>query len=240
MGNHFILDTRLGDDHYVICSEAIRRNIIEPEDLNEGRRTMDEQRHFWNNQPPLAAFPDPDAPHIMEGHENHAIDANSFNGAVRRLANFYESLGCDVTFEVPGENWHFRPHIEAQLHSAANKVRNERDRLISHVGETEPRINYFKFQLHYIHDPDTKKAYFKPGQTRPEGGWGDKFTPELEMAVKKFQRDHNLEPDGVIGPVTDRKIDAAFQRAKDRRDIRKVQLRAEERKARVEAGKAAM
>lgn len=236
----FILDTRMSDAHYVVCTEAIRKNIIDPDDLNENVRTMEEQQHFWDNQPPLAAFPNPNAPHIKQGHQNQAIDCNSFNGAARRLANFYESLGIDVAFNVPGETWHMDTLSESALKAAAEKIRQQRDRLISKVGETEPRINFFKFQLHYIHDPDTRKAYFKPGQTRPEGGWGDRFTPELEMAVKKFQRDHVLKADGVIGPVTDRRIDAAYAGAKERRDIRKVQLRAEERKARVLAGKAAM
>lgn len=238
--SRFILDTRLSEAHYVICSEAIRRGIIQPDDLNEGRRTMPEQQHFWDNQPPLAAKPNPNAPHIWEDRANHAIDSNSFNGASRRLANFYEHMGVDVVFNVPGENWHFQPTSESQLINAAERILRERDRLVSKVGETEPRIGFFKFQLHYVRDPDTRKAYFKPGQTRPEGGWGDHFTPELEMAVKRFQRDHDLKSDGVIGPVTDRKIDHVYAAAKERRSIEGVKLRAEERKARVLAGKAAM
>jgi hypothetical protein len=238
--SRFILDTRLSEAHYVLCTEAIRRGIITPSDLNEGRRTMDEQWAFYNNQPPLAAYPRPTAPHIWAGKANHAIDANSWNGAARRLANFYESQGVDVVFNVPGENWHFQPTSESQLLNAANRIRDRRDLLISKVGETEPRINFFKFQLHYIHDPDTGKSYFQPGQKRPDEGYGDKFTPELETSVKKFQRDHDLKADGVIGPITDRKIDAAYTRAKNNRTLKSVELHAKERKARVEAGKAAM
>lgn len=230
----FILDTRLGADHYMLCSEAIRCGIIDPDDLNEGRRTMAEQWAFWRNQPPLAAFPSPNAPHIWLGRNNHAIDSNSFNGAARRLANFYEAHGVDVVFNVPGENWHFQPTSGQQLKRAADKIRRQRDTMISKVGETEKRISFFKFQLHYLHDPDTKKAYFKPGQHKPEGGWGDHFGEDLEQAVKAFQKDHDLKPDGVIGPRTDHKIDRKYAQAKRRR--KSAKRRAEDRKAKVQRG----
>lgn len=230
----FILDTRLSNPHYVICTEAIRRGIIEPSDLNEGRRTMAEQWHFWNNQPPLAAFPSPNAPHIWAGRPDHALDVNSWNGAAQRLANFYRSLGIPVEFNVPGENWHMKVMSASALRAAAKKIRQQRDRLISKPGEVEPRINFFKFQLHYLRDPQTGKAYFRPGEKRPESGWGDRFTDDLEKAVKAFQKDHGLTPDGVIGPATDRKIDRAFARAKRRR--RSAKVRAEERSAKVKRG----
>lgn len=232
MANRYILDTRLSEAHYVVCTEAIRRGVITPSDLNEGRRTMTEQWHFWNNQPPLAAFPSPNAPHIKLGRENHDIDVNSFNGAARRLAAFYERLGIDVSFCVGGEDWHICVHSEAQLKAAAAKIRRARDRLVSEVGETEPRISFFKHQLHFIRDRDTRQSYF--ALRKPEGGFNDKFTPELERAVRAFQRDHGLTADGVIGPLTDRKIDVVYSRAKRRR--RAARLRAQERAAAVARG----
>lgn len=217
MGNHYILDTRLGDAHYVICSEAVRRNVIEPEDLNEGRRTMAEQWYFYRHQPPLAAFPRPTAPHIMLGHENHAIDANSFNGAVRRLAHFYESQGCDVTFEVPGESWHFRPHDEKQLIATARKIERERDSKEWHKGERGTPVKFFKHQLYIIHDPQTKRAYYAAGRGKPKGGWDPVFNEEFKKAVMAFQHDHKLKQDGVIGPATDRAIDKAYSKAMKKR-----------------------
>lgn len=230
----FILDTRLGNDHYVICTEAIRRGIIEPDDLNEGRRTMGEQWAFWRHQPPLAAFPNPNAPHIWAGRNNHAIDANSFNGAAKRLANFYESLGVDVVFNVAGETWHFQPTSSIQLREAAKRIRRERDRQTTKRGEREKRVKFFKHQLHFLHDPQTKKAYFRPGQAKPEGGYDTRFNDDLFAAVREFQSDHKLKADGVIGPVTDRKIDRAYARAKRRR--RSAKQRAEERSAKVRLG----
>lgn len=230
----FILDTRLSADHYVLCTEAIRCGIIRPDDLNEGRRTIPEQWAFYRNQPPLAAFPQPNAPHIWLGRNNHAIDSNSWNGAAQRLAHFYEAKGVHVVFNVPGENWHFQPTSGTQLKNAANRIRRERDRQVSVFGETEPRIGFFKFQLHFIKDRDTHKTYFKPGEKKPEGGWGDHFSEDLRAAVKKFQRDHHLGDDGKIGPATDRKIDRAYSRAKRHR--KSAKLRAQERKAKVQRG----
>jgi hypothetical protein len=231
--SRYILDTRLSDDHYVICTEAIRLGIIDADDLNEGRRTMGEQWHFYNNQPPLAAFPRPGAPHIWWGKNNHAIDANSYNGAARALARYYTMLGVHVVFNVPGENWHFQPTSGSQLKAAADKIRRQRDLLVSKVGERERRVQFFKHQLHYLRDPRTKRPYFAAGG-KPDHGWTSLFTEELEEAVRRFQRVHKLRADGVIGPKTDRAIDRAYSKAKRQRKAAK--LRAQERAARVARG----
>lgn len=230
----YILDTRLSDDHYVVCSEAIRRGVIDPEDLNEGRRTMPEQWAFYRHQPPLAAFPSPNAPHIWAGRNNHAVDSNSFNGATQRLAHFYRSLGITVAFNAAGENWHFQPVSGAQLRNAANRIRQQRDNSISRRGEREKRIRYFKHQLHFLHDPSSGKPYFAAERGKPKDGWDTFFSPELEGAVKDFQADHRLKVDGVIGPTTDRAIDQAYSRAK--RIRKSAKLRAKERSEKVARG----
>lgn len=232
--HRFILDTRLSLPHYIVCTEAIRRGIIEPDDLNEGRRTMGEQWAFFRNQPPLAAFPQPNAPHIWAGRPDHALDVNSFNGAAQRLANFYRSLGIPVEFNVPGENWHMKVMSAAKLISAAQKILRERDHQTSTKGETENRVKFFKHQLHIIHDPQTKKAYFRAGRTKPQEGYSAFFNEDLENAVKAFQHDHKLKADGVIGPRTDKAIDRAYSRAKRKRASAKK--RAQARKVKVARG----
>jgi hypothetical protein len=230
----FILDTRLSNAQYVICTEAIRRGIIEPDDLNEGRRTMREQWAFWRNQPPLAAFPSPNAPHIWAGRPDHAIDGNSFNGAIQRLARFYQSLHIPVAFNVPGENWHMKVMSASALRSAARQIRKERDAQTTKMGEREKKVKFFKHQLHFLHDPQTKKPYYHAGQPKPKDGYDTLFNEELKKAVGAFQHDHQLKVDGVIGPQTDRKIDRAYARAKRRR--KPAQARAKERAAKVARG----
>lgn len=232
--NRFILDTRLSLPHYIVCTEAIRLGIIEPDDLNEGRRTMGEQWAFFRNQPPLAAFPQPNAPHIWAGRPDHALDVNSFNGAAQRLAAFYRSLDIPVEFNVPGENWHMKVMSAAKLIAAAEKILRERDQKTSKHGETEQRVKFFKHQLHTIHDPQTKRAYYRPGVSKPTEGYSAFFNDDLRGAVKAFQRDHKLTADGVIGPKTDKTIDRAYSTAKRKRVSAKK--RAQARKAKVARG----
>lgn len=213
----FILDTRLSEAHYILCTEAIRRGIIEPEDLNEGRRTMAEQWAFFRNQPPLAAFPSPFAPHIKKGFANHAIDGNSINGAIQRLAKFYEEQGVDVAFNVPGEAWHMDTLSQAQLRAAAKRIRRERDSAVLVHGERSGAVRFLKHQLDYIRDPQTRKKYYKPGESKPDKGWSRLYDKALVSAVKRFQKDHGLTPDGQVGPKTDRLIDKAYATQKRRR-----------------------
>lgn len=226
----FILDTRLSDAQYIICTEAIRQGIIEPDDLNEGRRTMAEQWAFWRNQPPLAAFPSPFAPHIKKGFANHAIDANSFNGASARLQKFYQSLGINVAHNVPGEAWHMDVLFHSEVVAAAKKIRQQRDNAVLKPGESGKAVKFLKYQLQIIINPQTNKSYYKHGKVRPKTGWGLKFGEDLEVSVRNFQRNNGLKADGVVGSATDRKIDAAYARAQKRRKRRSALARARARK----------
>jgi len=230
MASKYILDTRLSPAQYIICQEAIRRGIIQPEDLNEGRRTMAEQWHFWNNQPPLAAYPSPAAPHIKWGQANHDIDANSFNGASERLENFYQSLGLSVSHCVPGEAWHMCNHSSAAtIRKVAKELKKKHAVKSFQRGDSSPAVAAIKFQLHYIHDKRTKKPYFRPGEQKPKDGWGETFGDELIQAVKEFQRDHKLKDDGVVGPKTDKAIDKEYAKSKKTRKQRRERAKARAR-----------
>lgn len=229
MRSRYILDTRLSIAQYIICTEAIRKGIINPEDLNEGRRTMAEQWAFWNNQPPLAAFPSPTAPHIKSGLANHAIDANSFNGASRRLEAFYKNLGIPVAHNVPGEAWHMDVLSHTIVKSAAKKIRKQRDKAFLRRGESGKAVKFLKYQLHVIIDFDTHKAYFMPNEPRPKDGWSESFGEALENSVKRFQKDHKLRPDGVVGPATDAKIDKSYAKAQKKRKRESAESRARAR-----------
>jgi hypothetical protein len=79
-------------------------------ELDSGRRTMAEQWVLWRNYrkygKPVAAFPNPSAPHIRLGKQAHAIDVNSLDGGESRLQRFLEHEGLRVTNPVQGEPWH--------------------------------------------------------------------------------------------------------------------------------------
>ncbi len=79
-------------------------------------------------------------------------------------------------------------------------------------------------------------AYFQPGVNRPSSGYPVAFGKELETSVKRFQKDHKLEADGVVGSQTDRKIDDAYAKAQKRRKRTSALARARARKDAVAKG----
>lgn len=204
----FILDTRLSNYHYVVCVQAIEENVIDADDLNEGKRTMAEQQWFWDHQPPLAAFPSPTAPHIKKGHVNHAIDCDS--DRADNLAAFYRRHGVPAVFNVPGETWHIDFPDEAALKRAAKRIR-ERDDAVLELHERDHRVKLVKRQLYVIRDPDTGRRYYPV--PRPEGGRDNFFNRELQEAVKRFQRDQKMIADGDVGPRTRRRLRREYREA---------------------------
>ncbi len=78
--------------------------------LNSGQRTIAEQRvlynRYRNGTGNLAAYPNPNAPHIRVGRANHALDINSLDGGETRLERWVEGKGVDWRNTVRGESWH--------------------------------------------------------------------------------------------------------------------------------------
>ena len=85
--------------------------------LNSGRRTLAEQaRLFRENMVrvgvpkpghALTAWPNPLAPHIRVGRQNHAVDVDMFAGdGVQALAAWLRRHDVTPTFPVRGEGWH--------------------------------------------------------------------------------------------------------------------------------------
>jgi hypothetical protein len=92
-----------------ICLTHARRMGVRFE-LDSGRRTMAEQWTLYRNYrkygKPVAAFPNPNAPHIRVGRQAHAIDVNSLDGGEARLQRFLEKEGLHPTNPVKDEVWH--------------------------------------------------------------------------------------------------------------------------------------
>lgn len=106
-------DERVSEEWGVVLDAAVRAGVIVPGDLNDGNRTMAEQRArvdaqgVWSPANPHgAALPSPTAPHIRTGRFDHAIDVENLNGAAGRLAAWLRKQGARAAFTVPGEPWH--------------------------------------------------------------------------------------------------------------------------------------
>lgn len=90
--------------------------------LNDGQRTMADQRQrvrdhgLWSpSNPTGAAQPSPTAPHVREGHENHALDVSTLDGGETRLQNWLNSQGLNAINTVSTEAWHLEVLDEAAL-----------------------------------------------------------------------------------------------------------------------------
>lgn len=195
----FINGTRVSWPHYVILKEAEKRNIINNDDPNEGRRTMGEQWGFYRiylrDGKPKAAFPTPWAPHIKVGRTNHALDVDAPHPN-EALAAFYRSLGVPVVHNVAGEPWHMDFPDERALIRAATRLK-ERGGLLVTLSRGDRHDDVLSLR-HMLWDAGYKKATTKFNKRY--------YGKELEKLVKTFQRRHGIHPDGVVTPKTWNKL----------------------------------
>jgi peptidoglycan hydrolase-like protein with peptidoglycan-binding domain len=150
------------------------------------------QEYFWNHQPPLAAYP---------GTSNHgwglAIDL-----AAEWMRGWIDDHGRKFGWaktEAFSEWWHVNFLV------GSGPFRPAFDPLSK--GDRGKRVRFYTKRLAFIHEPNGK-AYLKRGKGRP----GRRFRDDVVTAVKAFQRDHNLDPDGVIGEDTAHKIGEIFHK----------------------------
>jgi peptidoglycan hydrolase-like protein with peptidoglycan-binding domain len=74
-------------------------------------------------------------------------------------------------------------------------------------GDRGKRVRWYNRRLAFIHRPGGP-VYLK----RPTGRPGGKFKDDVEVAVRRLQRDHGLKVDGVIGEKTAHKISEVFHK----------------------------
>lgn len=80
--------------------------------LDSGHRTEPEQWGLYNNQPPLAAYPSPTAPHIRTGRWDHAVDIDASDGGAERVRRFAAKHGVTLAYAVAGEPWHLETQTD--------------------------------------------------------------------------------------------------------------------------------
>jgi len=200
MANAFFHGKRVSPSHKVLLDEAERRGILDH--INQGRRTIAEQTAFWNAYQaflkggpwaPRAAFPVPSAPHIKWGKENHANDID--DGVVDRVAEMYREMGVPVAFNVAGEPWHMDTLSEDALIRAAGKLKAEGGLLAT----LKPGMTHNDVKV-------AKKHLARIGRLPKSRLTGSTYGPYMLQAVKTFQKNNGLTPDGVIGPTTWKKL----------------------------------
>lgn len=107
-------------------------------------------------------------------------------------------------------------------------------------GSSSARVAKLRRQLGYVHDPDTDAVYTtahaKDNKGHKLGAKADRtFGPELERALKAFQRDWQQKPDGVYGKQTH---DQLQSRVRARSKKLKEQGVKRRQRARIQKGKA--
>jgi hypothetical protein len=97
--------------------------------VNSGRRTLAEQwvlyRAWLKFRQVLAAFPNPNAPHIKLGRPDHALDVDQYVGdGTDGLMRWLAARGCPCSKTVSGEGWHFEADSRTKLVTLAFRIRS--------------------------------------------------------------------------------------------------------------------
>lgn len=192
---------RVSLDHNTLLKAYEQRYGV-PAQINEGARTIAEQRVFWNRYQkygsPLAAFPAPGAPHIKYRAGHHALDINagSAPGRAQHVAAFYRANGVQVSFNVASEPWHMDVIDRASLRRAAKKLRG---RTTLRRGAKGPVVVRLKKLLY---DKGLRNFSGRRSSNRVH----PIFNQYTKAAVQRFQKANGLKADGVVGPKTWRKL----------------------------------
>lgn len=124
--------------------------------LNSGQRTMAEQQALYDQNMsggsprpgrPLTARPAAGAPHIKQGHQNHALDVDAAGNGENELQIWLRVHGVEAVNNVPGEAWHLDPVVEGDLLRLAAKIRRENTRVRRQIKKVKRRIRRLRKRL---------------------------------------------------------------------------------------------
>lgn len=161
-------------------------NGLRPTGSRSSYRLYVDQVYFWNNQPPLAAYP---------GTSNHGW-GTAVDLAEQWMRGWIDDHGARFGWkktEAWSEWWHV--NYDGSVHFPTFVALKK--------GNKGKRVRWYVKRLAFIHGKDG--AYFK-GKPRK------KFDRFVKDAVVKFQKDHGLGADGVIGEKTAHKISEVFHK----------------------------
>lgn len=143
--------------------------------VNEAHRTMARQQQLVNelglydpvHNPHGAAKPSPNAPHIKEGHPNHAIDFDNAQGVI----NAAQKRGVTLARTVSTESWHLEPNAQQlAAYYKKNWARVNRERLgkkIVHIVKPKPikRVSNALVGMLASWEGERLTAYRVPGES---------------------------------------------------------------------------
>jgi hypothetical protein len=187
MADGIFQGNKVSDPWDVILTDAAKRVSFR---LNSGRRTMAEQTHLWKNRgkpgfAALVAFPNPNAPHIMLGRDNHSLDVDTNVGAGENaLQAELHRMGLVIVNDVVGEPWHMTEKDQARLRKAAARIEanSKAHEPLLFKGVKPDRAGTLRLQ----------RLLRGAGVTAvPLNG---KYDLATRAAVKRFQRKHGIKP----------------------------------------------
>lgn len=162
--------------------------------LNEGHRTMARQaalvveKGLYNpiTNPTGAAWPSPFAPHIRTGRPDHAVDV--LWQLWEQFRVWCAAQGIKVSRPMSSEPWHW----EFERASLAKWFTNRGHAFIRRTLRPGVRHDDVKYA----------RALLKKIGRLSKASGGKTYGPFMVKAVKTFQANNRLTPDGVIGPST--------------------------------------
>jgi hypothetical protein len=163
-------------------------NGLRPTGSRSSYRLYEDQVFFWNNQPPLAAFP---------GSSNHGW-GTAVDLAEMWMRSWIDDHGSRYGWkktEAFSEWWHVN-YVGGVSFPTFNTLKK---------GSKGKRVVWYTKRLAFIHPRgQAKHGYLKR--------WYWKFKQPVKIAVEDFQEDQGLAIDGVIGEKTAHRISVVFHR----------------------------
>lgn len=168
-------------------ADGVRFNV------NEGHRTMARQWYFWrlyrSGAGAIAAFPSPFAPHIRTGRIDHAIDFSNDPAVFAWL----QAHGLNPTRPVRWPNGSVRESWHIEVSASA---------LRSYYAKWSHRHDVIQKGSHGAQVKKLQVLLRQTGYLRRSWKAHEKYTITVRRAVRKFQREHNLPVDGIVGQKT--------------------------------------
>lgn len=130
------------------------------------------------------------------------------NGAA--VAATYRAMGVNAALTYPGSAREAQ-HVNIRVIPKKLKPPLKRGDGRKGGGGVRKRVNKMTGRLSYVARPNTggKRSYL--------GGRRNVFDKQTEVALKDFQEDHGLKPDGVYGEMTEHQLDIAYDHWHKRR-----------------------